>query len=294
LGEERFLRSNSSHKPTNHHQLWTVRELRLLDAHYGWMPLKDLVRRHLPGRTPKAVAQRAIVLNLTCRTSRRPEYWTPDELELLKQHYGRIPNKELRSRHLPRRTDVQLRAKAGELGLRRPMPQRWTVEKVVAEIRALDAEGKLCTSTQLKQLGREDLVGAATYHAGSWGQAMQLAGLDYVPRRQWTKDAVLREIRRLHRAGRSVHASQIDNGLLLAARRRFGTWRKARAAALPSINAGNERWTRNKLIEALAHLDARGVSLNSTEIRGLGEGRLINAAVRLFGSWDAARRHAIG
>lgn len=81
--------------------------------------------------------------------------------------------------------------------------------------------------------------------------------------------------------------------MLLAAKRLFGSWRKARAEALPSYDAGPEQWTREKLLEALADLHARGVSLSANTVREMGEGRLINAAVRLFGSWDAARRRAI-
>jgi hypothetical protein len=290
-------RHTKSRKPTarhgNHGQVWTARELSLIERHYGRMPRKEFIERYLPGRTLKAVEFRAALLGVTCRSSKRPEYWAPEEIELLRRHYGKILNKELRARYLPNRSDMQLRAKAGELGLRRTVSQRWTLERVVAEIRALDAVGQLGSSTELKRQGREDLVGAAIYHAGTWGKARQLAGLDYVARRSWTKAAILREIRRLHRAGRSVLVTQVDTGLSLAARRRFGSWRKARAAALPSYAAGHQQWTRKKLTKALANLHARGVSLSSSEVRAMGEGRLINAAVRLFGSWDAARRHAI-
>jgi hypothetical protein len=270
-----------------------ARELRLIERHYGRMPRREFKERYLPGRTLKAVERRAALLGVTCRASKRPEYWTASEVELLQRHYGKIPNKELLARHLPQRSDIQLRSKAGELGLLRPVSRHWTLEQVVAEIRALHGSGHLASREELKRQGQESLVAAAVYYAGSWAKAVRLAGFDYVARRSWTKEAVLREIRRLHRAKQSVNASQVEAALLLAAKRKFGSWRKARAEALPSYDTGLEQWTREKLRDALADLHSRGVSLSANHVRATGEGRLINAAVRLFGSWDAARQRAI-
>jgi hypothetical protein len=104
---------------------------------------------------------------------------------------------------------------------------------------------------------------------------------------------VLREIRRLHRKGKSLAASQVETPLLLAARRYFGSWRKAREAAVPNCDAPTEAWTKPKLLKALAELHAEGVSLSSKTLREMGHGRLVNAAVRLFRTWEQAQRKAV-
>jgi hypothetical protein len=172
-------------------------------------------------------------------------------------------------------------------------PRIWSVERVVAEIRALHAAGELESTAVLKQNGNADLVGAAARYIGTWEQAMRLAGVFYQPRRTWTKESVIREIRRLHRAGKSLALTQVESSLAVAATRRFGSWRKARAAALPAHEGPYQQWTRRKLLEAIASLDQLGAALTTTSLRERGHGRLINAAVRLFGSWDRARRRAI-
>jgi hypothetical protein len=171
--------------------------------------------------------------------------------------------------------------------------QTWTLERVVAEIRALKVAGELGSSYDLEQRGHVDLVAAAKRYAGSWAKAMRLAGFDYVPRRSWTEASVLREIRRLHRRGKSLHATRVENSLLLAAKRRFGSWRKARAAALPSYDEPYERWTRRRVLNDLAALHARGFSLSANKVKAMGQHRLVSAAIRLFGSWDKARRRAV-
>ena len=122
---------------------------------------------------------------------------------------------------------------------------------------------------------------------------MRLAGIEYTPRRSWTKESVLREMRRLHRNGASLHATKVEVALLLAARKRFGTWRKARAAALPSYDEPYEHWTERKVLDEIARLHARGVSLSSRHLRASGHGGLVSAAIARFGSWGVAQRRAV-
>lgn len=170
---------------------------------------------------------------------------------------------------------------------------RWSLERVVAELRALHARGELGSTHELQQRGYGTLVAAAIRYAGSWGKAVRLAGAQYSPRRSWTDEAVVREIQQLHRKGASIAATQVETPLLLAAKRYFGSWRKAREAALPNFDAPTEAWTKPKLLKALAELHAEGVSLSSKTLREMGHGRLINAAVRLFGTWEKAQRRAV-
>lgn len=169
----------------------------------------------------------------------------------------------------------------------------WSLERVVAELQALHKCGELGSTHALVLGGHRELVSAAQRYAGSWQKAMQLAGITYEPRRAWTKESVLREIRRLHRAGKSTAATQVDNALRIAAKRQFGNWRKARAAALPTVTPPYKQWTKKSLLREIAELHARGVVLSTNQLRQRGHGRLINAAVRLFGSWSQACRRAV-
>ena len=164
---------------------------------------------------------------------------------------------------------------------------------MVAELQALHKRGELASSHALVIGGHRELVRAAQRYAGSWEKAMRLAGIDYEPRREWTKELVIQEIRRLHRAGKSTAATKVGNALVLAGSRRFGSWKKARAAALPSVAPPYKEWTKKSLLQELAQLHARGVSLSTSDLRRRGRGRLVNAGVRLFGSWSNACRRAV-
>jgi hypothetical protein len=178
------------------------------------------------------------------------------------------------------------------VGRYRFRPRLWTLERVVAEIQALHASGELGSSSALVDDGHGDLVGAAQRYAGSWGRALELAGLAYQPRPRWTPESVLAAIRKRHRRKESLAASQVENGLLIAAVRRFGSWRKARELALPAYDQGNVRWTRPRLIQALRQRHTRKAPIDAKSVRA-DESKLVSAAIRLFGSWAAALQAAI-
>jgi hypothetical protein len=110
---------------------WTVRELRLLELHYGCMPRKQLIARYMPNRTLKAVEHRAGLLGLR-RKTKPAEYWTPVQIQVLKRYYGTIPRKVLIARYLPDRSVKQLDFKAGRLGLRqrRPTTHAWSAQNL--------------------------------------------------------------------------------------------------------------------------------------------------------------------
>lgn len=108
---------------------WTVRELRLIERHYGRMQRKELMERYLPERTIKGIEHRAGLLGLRRRV-KPAGYWTDVEVERLKRFYGTMPRKEAIARYLPDRSPKQLDEKAGRLGLRRRRhPTRsWSTE----------------------------------------------------------------------------------------------------------------------------------------------------------------------
>lgn len=142
--------------------------------------------------------------------------------------------------------------------------------------------------------GHADLVAAAQRHAGSWAKALRLAGIGQAPaRRKWTRETVVAEIQRLHRSGASLAATQIENALAIAANRLFGGWRKARAIAVPDFEEPYERWSKSKVVERLRELQERGESLVAGVLREGEHAKLVTAAIREFGTWDAALQRAI-
>src|SRR5512138_1918481 len=60
-----------------------------------------------------------------------------------------------------------------------PPRQKWSRERVLAEIRGLARAGQHLSANALLRAGRNDLVVAATKYAGSWTRARELAGVRF-------------------------------------------------------------------------------------------------------------------
>ena len=113
----------------------------------------------------------------------------------------------------------------------------WSKKKIVGRIKELKAEGKpLHVSAAEKHYC--GLVGAATMYFGSWRKAISAAGLDYNKikrQKEWSKKAIVREIRRMHRQGVPLGTTMAvrNNYRILhaAAVRYFGSWADAMRAA---------------------------------------------------------------
>lgn len=172
--------------------------------------------------------------------------------------------------------------------------QPWDLERVIHEIRALHSVGELTTSSVLATSGHRDLVDAAIRYAGGWLKALRLAGVENIPgRKRWTRERVIAEIKERRRRGESLAATNLPHGLNIAAQRLFGSWRNARREAVPGFVEPYARWTRDAVVERLRARRARGDSLACQDVRASEDAPLVNAAFRLFGSWDAALHEAI-
>lgn len=170
---------------------------------------------------------------------------------------------------------------------RRGQKQYWTLERVVAQIQQLHRAGGLAPGAAATRK-HGALVAAAQRTAGSWTKALRLAGVDYSPRRTWTRGTVLDEIRHRHARGDSLAQTAVPTALALAARRRFGSWRAARRAALPTFEELLRTWTRPDVVAQLRDLQRTGVRLEAPYLRRVSHGPLVSAAIRLFGSWSGA------
>ncbi len=173
------------------------------------------------------------------------------------------------------------------------MRTQWTLERVVAELQQLNAGGEPVTYSALRANGHGALVSAAEHHAGTFGRALKLAGITYVPPiRRWTARSVLDEIRRLHREGIALSSQQLcasgHAGVVGAARKIYGAWPTAvERAGLPRFKRG--AWTSWYAIRRrLRELHHAGVTMTiaSLEARGLAD--LASAARADAGGWNLA------
>jgi hypothetical protein len=173
----------------------------------------------------------------------------------------------------------------------------WTREKIIREILRREAAdlplslGKHPDSVETK------LYSAASRIFGSWGNAVQAAGI--APERArvhdpWPASKVLSKIRGLARRSHPMQPGELKRRhaqLVQAARRCFGTWSKAVVAAGvdPNKLKGILPWTKPRIIEAILLRALNGEPLGSQTVK---PGSLSKAAIREFGSWPAALRAA--
>lgn len=118
-----------------------------------------------------------------------------------------------------------------------PAPRVWTRARVLEELRTLAPAAPRAREVLRT---RPALVRAAWKFWGSWARALEAAGVPppRPPRRTWTPESILLEIRRRAESGRTLRARGVATacgGLWAAARREFGTWAEAlRRAGVPA------------------------------------------------------------
>lgn len=82
-------------------------------------------KNYLPGRTVDAIVGRASDLGIT---SEKNPNWTKEEDEILREHYGKMPNKELQAKYLSDRTTKAIVSRAAILGIGSERSPKWTEE----------------------------------------------------------------------------------------------------------------------------------------------------------------------
>lgn len=183
---------------------------------------------------------------------------------------------------------------------RRP---RWTRAAIIQLIKQAKREGEDLHWSAVTQ--RRDELGKAAFASlqprlfGSWDRALHGAGLDAdeVNRyRKWNPNAVVYELKSRLREGEALNSGALqkeDPGLHAAAVRHFGSYDKAlRAAKLDPQSVRRRRaWTRQEVLAAIKAARKQGRHLSDSVIRRE-DSALYGAAVRLFGSFIAAREAA--
>jgi hypothetical protein len=180
---------------------------------------------------------------------------------------------------------------------------RWTKQRIIALIKQAKRNGHDLHWSAVTR-GGDELSRAAFACLqqrlfGKWDRALHAAGLDadeIARYRTWDRNTVVFEIR-LHAAdGERLSSGWLqkdDPGLHAAAIRYFGTYDKAlRAARLdPYAHRQRRRWTKVEVIKAIKRLAGGKRRITDVEIRRL-HAPMHGAAVRLFGSFAAARKAA--
>jgi hypothetical protein len=179
--------------------------------------------------------------------------------------------------------------------------QRWSRERIVQEIRRLHAQGIPLNMASVRRVFPSLVATACSRrYFGSWKAAIEAAGFDYdkvVRIKRWTPKEVLAEIRALYRQGADLRPSAVakhHQTLLVAARKRFGTWAKAVKAAGIDYEAylrrQHQEWVeadKRYIIEEIRRLYREG---RIDELSGAWRHHLtlFRKARHRFGSWKAA------
>lgn len=188
---------------------------------------------------------------------------------------------------------------------RRRLP-RWTKERVLQRIQERREAG-LPLNSGVILADDPALDCAARRLFGSWGKAVEAAGLDYEAikspkeKTRWSKELVLQRIKERRSAGLALNYADVvaDNEPLTSASRHlFGSWGKAITAAgldyeaikaearnKPSSPPGT--WDAEVVIEQIRERAERGESLNAHAAQ-TDDSRLYSAAIRHLGSWGKA------
>jgi len=134
---------------------------------------------------------------------------------------------------------------------------------------------------------------------GSWDRALHAAGLDAdeVNRyRKWTRKTIVFELRQRYRDHEPLNSGAIQRdepGLHAAAVRHFGSYDEALRAAKLDPNKIRERrnWEKEDVLRGLKQAHKSGKPVSDSAVRR-DLPALYGAAVRLFGSFTAARAAA--
>ena len=183
---------------------------------------------------------------------------------------------------------------------RRP---RWTRQMIIGLIKDAKREGDdlhwSAVTRRRDELGKAAFASLQPRLFGSWDRALHGAGLDAdeINRyRKWDKETIVWELRHRYRDHEPLNSGSIqreDPGLHAAAVRHFSSYDAALRAARLDPDKVRERrsWTKAGVMRGLKSMKKTGKHLSDSAVRREAPA-LYGAAVRLFGSFTAARTAA--
>ncbi len=221
--------------------------------------------------------------------SKKRQRWTKVRvLEALRQSYLGQPNFH---RFDPALTAAAVRyfgnlsSAVEEAGLQ-ALGGRWSKRRITDQIQEYYIQGRC-----IGFLGCGDLLLglAAKRHFGTWLEAVKASGLSTkmplpIQKRTWSAGAVQKSIILLAQTDEISTAWRKDRRLYAAAKKYFGSWRKAvLAAGFEPIHA---RWSQDLVIHSLQERYQNNLQQSKDLFKG--NSRLADAARRLFGTKQAA------
>jgi hypothetical protein len=241
--------------------------------------------------------------------------WTKDEIvKAVKKFYAQ--GKDLSYNAMARRQQALVSAAAYHFGSYRKAVERagvdyaevtrrprWTKPKIIALIKGGKRAGHdlhwSAVTRRRDELGRAAFASLQPRLFGSWDKALTAAGLDAddVNRyRKWDRANILFELKGRHKDRTPLNSGAIqrdDPGLHAAAVRHFGGYDAALKAAKidPAAVRERRRWDASQVTKALKAAKRAGDKLSDSAVRKQ-HPALYGAAVRLFGSFTAARTAA--
>jgi hypothetical protein len=179
--------------------------------------------------------------------------------------------------------------------------RKWDRDKVLEALRKRHAAGEDMAVTALLR-ENNSLLTAANVYCGAYAKALADLGIDYSKFRRhkiWDKESVVAELRRLHAAGEKMGATRMrttrgaQGAVYWASLTQFGSYGRAcEAAGLPrEAYRRVSQWTRERIIQELAHLHGNGEPINFGAIWPE-RAQMAIMAKKLFGSYAAAVRAA--
>ena len=184
---------------------------------------------------------------------------------------------------------------------RRPRVPKWPRERILQEIRNVARRGTPLRYTEFERRGAQWLT-TALRTFGSWRATVEAAGCTYPGRSwKWPSDQIIGKLREIsdsgvHLRGRGASFFKHSHrGLVVAAKRRFGSW----AAALDAAGLGGshpwplKQWSPRELLAILTDIwrqEGRPRKRHLSAIQKPGYAQPNYSIRRHFGSW----RRAIG
>lgn len=241
--------------------------------------------------------------------ARGPWKWTSERIrEVLQSRVRR--GRSIRSHHMARDFPGLLesaslrhgswRAAVQDAGCEGALPAErmdWTRKELIGLLQAIRQERETVTYQVLGKIIRPGLISpvrSIQRHFGTLSRARIAAGLPaYEWRsRKWSRAAVVEEIRSRVKSGLTVGIGLVQDeagGLVTAAKRHFGNWRSAVAAAGGAHLLGRpfRRWTSTAILEKIRQARQEGRSLAARDFRKA-DPSFYNTACRRLGSWVKA------
>lgn len=175
---------------------------------------------------------------------------------------------------------------------------RWSKEIIISAIQELRRKGIPINSGNANKKHKL-LFAAACLYFGSWGKAVEAAGIPYAKvlmRLKWNRTIVISRIRELLATGEKLNSNHIQmhhRALYASAIRYFGSWSKAIKAAgydYSRIRAVRKfrSWTKSKIISAIKTRHRKGLPINTLAIYH--EDRGLYSAIRRHFGKDGTRK----